>query len=91
MGLKAMQNGTSNGTSDPPTYSMKKLEVRSKSSSNIQLTSEVRKKSAPEGRRDATTIKLAHSKDNKSLASSTNKNLQDDKIFTTSKNDIKVD
>ena len=66
-----MQNGTSNGTNDPPAFPMKKLEVRSKSSMDIPGT---RKKSAPEDRRAVDTIKIINSKDNRSLGSS-NKNL----------------
>ena len=102
MGLRALQKDISNAaTSDPPpvlattnpanssTINMNRNTIQN----NIQLPVDSRNSN-----KNATPPNLHtnnnFSKDNRSLASSFNKNMmmmQDDKIFTTSKNDIKVE
>lgn len=68
-----MQNVELNENGEPESYpSGNKLDVISKSSLNIEAT---RKKSAPEGRGAKKMINLNYLKDNRSIASSTNKNL----------------
>jgi len=71
-----IQTGSGSGEAVKPL--MHKLDSRSKSSENM---AEHRR------REEEAKVENNPSKDNRSMAgSSTNKNMQDDKIFTTSKN-----